>query len=131
MINKHDRKSGVRDLLRTIHRISVTSASLALVFAATIVHAQGGLENPLNRNFDTIPTFIAGALKVLVIVALPIITLFIVVVGFMFIKARGNPSELSKAKENFVYVIIGALLILGAWVIATLIGGTVTQLVGN
>lgn len=90
-----------------------------------------GLENPLNSNFSTIPTFIAGALKVLVIVALPIITLFLVVAGFMFVMARGNSSKLEDAKKNFVYVIIGALLILGAWVIATLIGGTVTQLVGN
>ncbi|MBI4087776.1 hypothetical protein HY418_00110, partial [Candidatus Kaiserbacteria bacterium] len=45
--------------------------------------------------------------------------------------ARGNEQALSKAKQNFIYVIIGALLILGAWLIATLIGGTVTQLVSN
>ena len=90
-----------------------------------------GLCNPLNSNFSTIPAFIAGALKVLVMVALPIITLFLVISGFMFVLARGNSSKLEEAKKNFVYVIIGALLILGAWVIATLIGGTVTQLVGN
>ena len=89
-----------------------------------------GLENPLNSDLSTVPSFIAGALKVLVIVALPIITLFIVISGFMFVFARGDPAKLSKARENFVYVIIGALLILGAWLIATLIGWTVTQLVG-
>ena len=99
--------------------------------ASTAFAQSTGLENPLNPNFSTIPAFIAGALKVLVIVALPIIALFIVVSGFMFVFARGNPGELDKAKKNFVYVIFGALLILGAWVIATLIGGTVTQLVGN
>ncbi len=104
--------------------------SAAIVFA-TVAIAHADLENPLNSNFSTIPAFIAGALKVLVIVALPIIALFIVIAGFMFVFARGNESALTKAKENFVYVIIGALLILGAWVIATLIGGTVTQLVGN
>ncbi|OGG56807.1 hypothetical protein A3D71_01005 [Candidatus Kaiserbacteria bacterium RIFCSPHIGHO2_02_FULL_55_20] len=90
-----------------------------------------GLCNPLNSSFSSIPAFIAGALKVLVIVALPIIALFIVISGFMFVFALGNEGKLTKAKENFVYVIIGALLILGAWVIATLIGGTVTQIVGN
>lgn len=114
-------------------RIIVTAGSFlasALMFVA-VAYAEGGLENPLNRNFSTIPAFIAGALKVLVIVALPIITLFLVVAGFMFVFARGNSSKLDEAKKNFVYVIIGALLILGAWVIATLIGGTVTQLVGN
>ncbi len=102
-----------------------------VLVAISTAHAATGLENPLNSSFSTIPAFIAGALKVLVIVALPIITLFLVVSGFMFVFARGNSSKLEDAKKNFVYVIIGALLILGAWVIATLIGGTVTQLVGN
>ena len=109
-------------------------SSFLVLFLASVADAAdcgAGLCNPLNSNFSTIPAFIAGALKVLVIVALPIIALFIVVSGFMFVFARGNESALTKAKENFVYVIIGALLILGAWVIATLIGGTVTQLVGN
>ncbi len=112
-----------------------SGAVLAILFACIplIALAQGqggGLQNPLNPSFSDIPKFLEGALRVLVMVALPIITLFMVVAGFMFIKARGNPGELSKAKENFVYVIIGALLILGAWVIATLIGGTVKELVG-
>jgi hypothetical protein len=111
---------------------SALAAALFPFFAPFIAHAQSsGFNNPLNSTFSTIPAFIAGALKVLVIVALPIITLFIVISGFMFVFARGNPGELDKAKKNFVYVIIGALLILGAWMIATLIGGTVTQLVGN
>ena len=103
----------------------------AVLILAGTAHAATGLENPLNSSFSTIPAFIAGALKVLVMVALPIITLFLVISGFMFVFARGNSSKLEDAKKNFVYVIIGALLILGAWVIATLIGGTVTQLVGN
>lgn len=111
----------------------VASGSFFLsVFAlmlATAAHAD--LQNPLNSQFSDIPRFIAGALRVLVVVALPIISLFIVVAGFMFIMARGNEGKLTEAKKNFLYVIIGALLILGAWVIATLIGGTVTQIVGS
>jgi hypothetical protein len=102
----------------------------ALLFGTQIAHAQSrGLDNPLKS--QDIPSFIAGALKALVVVALPIITLFIVIAGFMFVLARGNPEGIKKAKQNFVYVIIGAILILGAWVLATLIGGTVTQVVGQ
>ena len=100
----------------------------AALFTGIPVSAQR-LENPLDQAYSTVPDFIAGALRVLVIVALPIITLFIVIAGFMFVKARGNSDELSTAKRNLVYVILGAILILGAWVLATLIGGTVTQLV--
>lgn len=84
------------------------------------------LQNPLQ--FNGIAEFIAGALKVMVEVALPIISLFIVYSGFMFVSAQGNTEKLANARNNFFYVVIGAILILGAWVIATLIGGTVTQL---
>ena len=121
----------MKNLLHILRRTCTIYLSAVIVFAADAVHAQKGLENPLNSSFNTIPTFIAGVLKVLVVVALPIITLFIVVAGFMFIMARGNSGKLDEAKKNFVYVVIGALLILGAWLIATLIGGTVTQLVGK
>jgi hypothetical protein len=115
--------------------LRVVRGAVAAIIAATfafldfsVAYAAGELQNPLK--FNDIQSFIAGALKTLVVVALPIITLFIVISGFMFVAALGKPDKLSKAKENFVYVIIGALLILGAWVLATLIGGTVSQVVG-
>ena len=107
--------------------MTLTVGVCAYVASTAAAYAQ--LENPLK--VSSIAEFIATALKVLVVVALPIITLFIVISGFMFVLARGNESKLTEAKKNFVYVIIGALLILGAWVIATLIGGTVSQLVGS
>jgi len=49
----------------------------------------------------------------------------------LFIKAQGNTTELTTAKKNFIYVVIGALLILGAWIIATMIEATIGQLVAN
>src|SRR5580692_2880238 len=75
--------------------------------------ADNGLCNPLSSQFSSIPSFIAGALKVMVEIALPIIAVFIVISGFLFVAARGNSEKLSKARSNFMYVIIGALLILG------------------
>jgi hypothetical protein len=112
-------------------RLYATIATVVFFLCAIVVPvyaADTPLSNPLR--FSTIAEFIAGALKVLVIVALPIIVLFLVIAGFKFIAAQGNESKLSEAKKNFVYVIIGAGLILGAWVIATLIAGTVSQLTG-
>ncbi|KKW24454.1 MAG: hypothetical protein UY70_C0001G0022 [Candidatus Kaiserbacteria bacterium GW2011_GWB1_52_6] len=103
---------------------------VSIAFAAT-TDCTGRLCNPLDANFSTIPKFIAGALKVMVEVALPIITLFFVYSGFLFIKAQGNTTELTTAKKNFIYVVIGALLILGAWIIATMIEATIGQLVAN
>lgn len=107
--------------------LSLVPALTALLYSS-IAFADAQLQNPLNPAFSSIPNFVAGALKVMVMVALPIISLFIVYSGFLFVKAQGNSEALGKARQNFVYVVLGSILILGAWVIATLIGGTVTQL---
>ena len=124
------------------HNSNTHRAALMIIFAVplilfatfSIAFAQAGngqLMNPLSPQFSDIPKFIAGALRILVMVALPIITLFVVYSGFLFVTAQGKPEALNKAKANFMWVLIGALLILGAWIIATLIGGTVTQLTGG
>jgi len=84
------------------------------------------LENPLA--FNSIGEFVAGALQALVVIALPIVGFFILLSGFLFISARGNKDQLAKAKTNFMWVIAGAILILGAWALAQLIEGTVNQL---
>jgi len=116
--------NGVKYLKRTL----AFTLPLAALLAADIAAAQNQqLQNPLTIN--DISGFISLVLKVMVMVALPIISFFIVYSGFLFISAQGNPEKISQAKNNLIYVVIGAILILGAWVISTLIGGTVTQLV--
>jgi len=106
--------------------------SASLLWLPLVVSAQSqGIQNPLNSAYSTIPTFIAGFLKVMVQIGLPVVALFMLIAGYKFASAGGNSEKLSKAKENFVYVIIGACLILGAWVLATLIGNTVSNVVGN
>lgn len=105
--------------------------SYVLFTAYVFAEVSGTLPNPLDKSISSIPQFISTALKIMVEVALPVITLFFVYSGFLFIKAQGNPGDLTTARKNFVYVVLGALLILGAWVIATMIGGTVSQLVAQ
>lgn len=81
--------------------------------------------------YDNIKDFIVSALKVFVTLSLPVIVFFIVLSGLYFVMARGNPEQLKKAKMNFVYVIAGTALILGAWVLATLLGATFLQIAGG
>jgi len=116
-------------IARYFPTVMITLVLLTLTLAFTAQAAEG-IQSPLKREVSSIPGFIEAALKALVLIALPILTLFIVYSGFLFIAARGNSSKLEDAKRNFMYVIIGALLILGAWVVATLVGGTVNQLTG-
>lgn len=85
-------------------------------------------ENPLR--FNTIEEFIEGTLQAFVYIALPVVAFFIVFSGFKFLAAQGNQEELMKAKKNFMYVVVGASLALGAWALAVLIKGTIDQLRG-
>lgn len=112
-------------------RFATAFAFVMLLFALPVYAVEAEFANPLKSEYSTVSRFIAGALRAMVVVALPVLALFIVFSGFKFIAAQGNPQKLGEAKMNFVYVILGALLILGAWIIATLIGGTVSQLTGT
>lgn len=115
---------------RTRIKAIIVATYLAIVLSAVTAHADATLQNPLNSQFSSIPTFISGFLKVLVMVALPIITVFFVYSGYLFVSAGGNKDKVGEARKNFYNVVLGAILILGAWVLATMIGGTVTQLTG-
>lgn len=114
---------------KTVRRIR-SAITLAIALAPFSAFAQNStLKNP--ANVPDFQSFIANFLKAIVEISLPILTLFIVYSGFMFVTARGNENKLGKAKENFLYVIIGAILILGAWVLATLIASTANQVLGG
>ena len=48
--------------------------------------------------------------------------------GFLFVTARGSDEKLSTAKKAFAYAVIGAAIVLGAFVIEQALQGTVDQL---
>jgi len=49
--------------------------------------------------------------------------------GFMYVWARGNPSEIDNAHRALLYSSIGTAILLGAWVIAEALRNTLNQLV--
>lgn len=85
------------------------------------------LQNPL-AGVDTIPQFIAKIIDIVVKIATPILVLFFIYTGFLFIKAQGSEEGLKHAKDTLLYGVIGAAIILGAWVLAEAIQGTIEQL---
>lgn len=103
----------------------------ASIASAANPDGSGNNKFPNPTSFPDIQSFIAGFLKAVVILALPIIALFIVIAGFKFLSARGNSNKLGEARDNFKYVIYGAILILGAWALAVLIWGTVNPLING
>ncbi len=86
------------------------------------------VDNPLGPSIDTLPELVALVLSAVVQIGVPVVALGIIYSGFLFVKAQGNPAELKTAKEAFYWTIIGAMIVLGAFVILGIIEGTVEQL---
>ncbi len=86
------------------------------------------IDNPLKTEIDTLPEFVEEVLRIVLKVGIPIVTLFIIYAGLLFVMAAGNPEKLKKAKETLLWTLVGAAVLLGAWVIAEAIQGTLTQL---
>jgi hypothetical protein len=93
----------------------------------TSVNVSTKINNPL-AGYNDIPSFIEAIINVVLVVGVPIVTLAIIYCGFLFVKARGNPEELTKAKKTLMYTLIGAALLLGSFVIAKAIKGTVDEI---
>ena len=87
-----------------------------------------GISNPLGSKLNTIPDFIKAILNIVLVIGVPIITLAIIYAGFLFVTAQGNSEKLGAAKTTLLYTLIGAALLLGAFVIANAIKGTVEEI---
>jgi len=85
------------------------------------------LFNPLGE-IDGICELLQRILKILLAFGVPIAVLFLVYAGFLFVKARGNPKELIRARTNFKYVILGIMLFLGAWMLGQILASTINTL---
>jgi hypothetical protein len=118
--------------MKSLARHSLLLLPVLILSVGFLAHAQAActgtdcLKNPTGN--ANIQSFLAAAFTGLVKISLPIITIFIVYSGFLFVTAQGNHAKLEIAKRNFFFVLLGALLILSAWVLANIIGGTVTNI---
>ena len=87
------------------------------------------IDNPLGSgNLEDIPSFIEAIIRIILTVGVPIVTLAIIYSGFLFVEVQGNPEKLKKAKSALMVTLIGAALLLGAWVLAEAIGATVDDI---
>lgn len=84
------------------------------------------IENPLKAK--SIVLLLNALLDIVVQVGIPVIAIFIVYSGFLFVKAQGNESKLSEAKQTLFYTVIGAAIVLGALVISQVIEQTIGSL---
>lgn len=114
--------------LRTIATHSIMSIVMVLPFVVGAQCEDGQLCNPLGTDsiWELFETLINDIL--VGIIAPIVVTLGLLWSGFNFITAQGNESKLAKARTQFLYVLVGSVILLGAAVILELVVGTVNEL---
>lgn len=84
------------------------------------------LKNPLKET--SLIGFFNTILDVLLVFAVPIIVFFIIYAGFQYVMAQGNSEKVTNANRALLYAVVGGVIILGAKVLLSVIGGTIDAL---
>ncbi len=82
------------------------------------------LTNPLK--FGSIPCLILAIIDVVLIFLIPVIVLYIMYAGFLFVKSQGNAGGLAEAKKALIAGLIGGVIVLGARTILSVVEGTIS-----
>lgn len=81
------------------------------------------LNNPLR--VDSLEALLVAILNIFITLMIPVIVFFIILAGFKYVTAQGNPGRIEEATTTFTYAVIGGVLILAAVAIAEIIRNTV------
>ena len=105
----------------TLQYIFVSSYLFLLVAPSSALAAS--LQNPLKvKSFEE---FVKELLNAVIYIGLPVVALFIIYSGFLFITAQGDVEKIKTAKNTFLYTIIGVAIFLGSLTLAKIIEGTI------
>ncbi|MFA5998004.1 MAG: hypothetical protein WC814_01265 [Candidatus Paceibacterota bacterium] len=85
------------------------------------------LINPL-KGGASIESFLRSILAFVVRIGSIIVILMLVLVGYKFVTAQGEPGKISEARQMLLWTVVGALILLGAQAIATGIEATMQAL---
>lgn len=109
--------------------IRVGVALVAAAVLPALTHAQGvSFTNPINKG--SIQEILTAVLDFLTAIGAIMAVLFTVYAGFLFVTARGSESQLQKAKQTLFWTLVGAVIVLGAFVLAEVIETTANQIKG-
>ena len=103
----------------------ILSTVLFLVPQVSLAQIRFNIKNPL-VGITSIESLITAILTILIVIATPIIVIFIVYAGFLYVTAQGNAEQVKTATRALTYAIIGGILIIGAVALSGIIEGLVT-----
>ena len=85
--------------------------------------------NPIG--FDTFADVAKAITGVVVQVGTVVVVLAIIYSGYLFVTAQGNDEKISTAKRTFVWVVVGAIIVLGAQILGEVVCTTAGEFGGT
>lgn len=113
-----------------IEKISFSILSLSALLVPTLIAQASSYVNPISATLgvSTIPEFLLVLVDLVFLIGTPIIVVFIIYSGFLFVTGGDNDAKVAKAKFVLTWTLIGAMVLLGAKAIALAIEATVLSL---
>ena len=90
-----------------------------------LLHGQT-ITNPLKSN-DLVAT-VKSFINVVIDIGSVVCIIFLIYAGFLFVQARGNSGEITKAKDTFMWTVVGIVILLGSQLIANIVIGTINNI---
>lgn len=116
-------------MIKTLTKVH--AAITLLITAALVLPANASADSGISFNIvnqikvGTVEDLLVALLNIFIIVATPIIVLFIIYAGFLYVTAQGNAQQVQQATRALTYAIIGGVIVLGAVAISGIISGVV------
>lgn len=116
------------------YAVVLMSALLMLLWALPAYAQQPGVRDPCDHGLcpptsaSTIPELLRALVDVILLIGIPLAALAIIYAGFLFVTARGSEEKVTQARETFMWTVVGTALLLGAWVIITVLSDTFTSI---
>ena len=88
------------------------------------------LQNPLKKEFSSLPAFFKALLDIVIQIAVPIATLFMIYAGFLLVTAGGDETKVTAAKKTFLWTAVGTVVLLGSWLLFQILLNTIEGVTG-
>ena len=108
------------------NKIFYTVVLFSLLFTKKTSAQSLNIENPI-KGAGSLEDLLKLFIDAIIRLGSVVVVFMIIYSGFLFVKAQGNESELTKAKNTFLWTVIGAVILLGARAISAMIQGTAAQ----
>lgn len=105
---------GLRKKTTKLNSVLTPLLAVCILSAPQILNAQINYTVQSRIVPQSFEDLLLALLNIFVIIATPIIILFIIYAGFLYVTARGNAEQVKKATTALTYAIIGGILVIGA-----------------